>query len=162
MADIPKSFPLVHKDHLLDLFNQEVGEDVARVREYRVVAYGLKIAMRMREEYIGELKALGGCEGAVETVRFMGGVLRRLTWRGISCDTVQSSSLFLADDYNFERSERFPKEAFGFTVVPTLVLCSFTRSVSDFLAGMVETIMRATSSMRSCGGVPAKTIVLVI
>ncbi|GJX37664.1 hypothetical protein Tco_0250967 [Tanacetum coccineum] len=74
MADIPKSFPLVHKDRLLDLFNQEVGEDVARVREYRGVACGLKIAMRRREEYIGELKALGGCEGVVETVRFMEGL----------------------------------------------------------------------------------------
>ncbi|GJT08690.1 high-affinity nitrate transporter 3.1-like protein [Tanacetum coccineum] len=50
MADIPKSFPLVHKDRLLDLFNQEVGEDVARVREYKGVACGLKIAMRMREK----------------------------------------------------------------------------------------------------------------
>ncbi|GJX37662.1 hypothetical protein Tco_0250965 [Tanacetum coccineum] len=74
MANIPKSFPLVHKDRLLDLFNQKVGEDVARVREYRGVACGLKIAMRRREEYIGELKALGGCEGVVETVRFMEGL----------------------------------------------------------------------------------------
>ncbi|GJS75636.1 hypothetical protein Tco_0725517 [Tanacetum coccineum] len=40
----------------------------------RGVACGLKIAMRRREEYIGELKALGGCEGAVETVRFMEGL----------------------------------------------------------------------------------------
>ncbi|GKD70303.1 hypothetical protein Tco_1324393 [Tanacetum coccineum] len=45
MADVPKSFPLVHKDRLLCLFNQEVGEDVAR--------------------------ALGDCEGVAEIVRFM-------------------------------------------------------------------------------------------
>nr|GFC02058.1 hypothetical protein [Tanacetum cinerariifolium] len=45
---------------------QEVGEDVARVKEYKGVAYGLKIAMQRREEYIGELKALGDCEVAVE------------------------------------------------------------------------------------------------
>nr|GEW68529.1 neutral ceramidase [Tanacetum cinerariifolium] len=49
----------------------EVGEDVARVREYRGVICGLKIAMRRREECIRELKALGDCEGAVETVKFM-------------------------------------------------------------------------------------------
>ncbi|GKB20619.1 hypothetical protein Tco_0854542 [Tanacetum coccineum] len=42
------------------LLSPEVGEDVARVREYRGVACGLKIAMWRREEYIGELKALGG------------------------------------------------------------------------------------------------------
>ncbi|GKC24853.1 hypothetical protein Tco_1027003 [Tanacetum coccineum] len=53
----------------------------------------------------------------------------------------------------------FVEEAFSFAAVPTLVLYSFTRSVSDFLAGMVETIVRATSSMRSCGSVPAKAIV---
>ncbi|GJT08691.1 hypothetical protein Tco_0843153 [Tanacetum coccineum] len=74
MADIPKSFPLVHKNRLLDLFNQEVGEDVARVREYIGVACGLKIAIRRREEYIGELKALGSYEGVVKTVRFMEGM----------------------------------------------------------------------------------------
>ncbi|GJV64923.1 hypothetical protein Tco_1475751 [Tanacetum coccineum] len=65
------------------------------------------------------------------------------------------------DDDNSERSERFAEEVFGSAVVLMLVLCSFTRSVSDFLAGMVETIVRATSSMRSCGGVPAKAIVVV-
>ncbi|GKD17906.1 hypothetical protein Tco_1207064, partial [Tanacetum coccineum] len=74
MANFPKSFPLVYKDRLLSLFNQEVGEDVARIREYRGVACGLKIAMRRREECIGELKALGDCEGAAETVRFMEGM----------------------------------------------------------------------------------------
>nr|GEV63720.1 hypothetical protein [Tanacetum cinerariifolium] len=51
--------------------NTEVGEDVARVREYRGVVCGLKIAIRRREECIRELKALGDCEGAVETMKFM-------------------------------------------------------------------------------------------
>ncbi|GKD55759.1 hypothetical protein Tco_1289146 [Tanacetum coccineum] len=55
------------------MFNKEVGEDVARVREYRGVACGLKIAMWRREEYIGELKALVNCQDAAETVRFMEG-----------------------------------------------------------------------------------------
>ncbi|GJV00420.1 BAHD acyltransferase DCR [Tanacetum coccineum] len=45
---------------------REVGEDVAKVREYKGVACRLKIAMWRKEEYIGELKALGGCEGVVE------------------------------------------------------------------------------------------------
>ncbi|GJW67479.1 hypothetical protein Tco_0121903 [Tanacetum coccineum] len=74
MADVPKSFPLVYKDRLLDLFNQEVGEDVDRVREYRGVVCGLKLSMHMREEYIAELKALGRCEGVVDTVKFMEGL----------------------------------------------------------------------------------------
>ncbi|GJS97365.1 hypothetical protein Tco_0804333 [Tanacetum coccineum] len=52
----------------------EVSEDVARISEYKGVACGLKIAMRRREECIGELKALGDCEGVVETVRFMEGM----------------------------------------------------------------------------------------
>ncbi|GKA41915.1 hypothetical protein Tco_0734575 [Tanacetum coccineum] len=71
MTTFPKSFPLVFKDRLLDLFNQEVGEDLARVREYRGVVFGLNIGMRRREECIGELKALGDCEDVTETVRFM-------------------------------------------------------------------------------------------
>nr|GEX33271.1 reverse transcriptase domain-containing protein [Tanacetum cinerariifolium] len=52
----------------------EVGEDVARIRECRGVACGLKIVLRRREECIGELKVLGDCEGAAETVRFMEGM----------------------------------------------------------------------------------------
>nr|GEW22810.1 hypothetical protein [Tanacetum cinerariifolium] len=39
--------------------------------ECRGVACGLKIVVRRREDYIGELKALGDCEGATETMRFM-------------------------------------------------------------------------------------------
>ncbi|GKA81790.1 hypothetical protein Tco_0788482 [Tanacetum coccineum] len=45
MTTFPKSFPLVFKDRLLDLFNQEVGEDLA--------------------------SALGDCEDVIETVRCM-------------------------------------------------------------------------------------------
>ncbi|GJU16750.1 hypothetical protein Tco_1144716 [Tanacetum coccineum] len=60
-----------NKDRLLDLFNQEVGEDLARVREYRGVVFGLNIGMRRREECIEELKALGDCHDVIETVRFM-------------------------------------------------------------------------------------------
>ncbi|GJS12042.1 hypothetical protein Tco_0368838 [Tanacetum coccineum] len=74
MANFPKSFLLVYKDRLLSLFNQEVSKDVARISEYRGVACVLKIAMRRREECIGELKALDDCEGVVETVRFMEGM----------------------------------------------------------------------------------------
>ncbi|GJX57129.1 hypothetical protein Tco_0287026 [Tanacetum coccineum] len=51
--------------------DEEVGEDVARIRECRGVACGLKIVMRRREECIRELKALDDCEGAAETIRFM-------------------------------------------------------------------------------------------
>ncbi|GKC63429.1 hypothetical protein Tco_1096027 [Tanacetum coccineum] len=50
---------------------KEVGEDLARVREYRGVVFGLNIGMRRREECIEELKALGDCHDVIETVRFM-------------------------------------------------------------------------------------------
>ncbi|GJS28125.1 hypothetical protein Tco_0303437 [Tanacetum coccineum] len=74
MDNFPKSFPLGHRDRLLALFDQEVGEDVARIREYKGVACVLKIVMRRVEECIGKLKALGDCEGAAKTVRFMDGM----------------------------------------------------------------------------------------
>ncbi|GJR91987.1 hypothetical protein Tco_0215998 [Tanacetum coccineum] len=44
----------------------EVGKDLARVREYRGVVFGLNIAMQRREECIGELKALGDYEGSLK------------------------------------------------------------------------------------------------
>ncbi|GJV21962.1 hypothetical protein Tco_1370982 [Tanacetum coccineum] len=50
---------------------KEVGEDLARVREYKGVVFGLNIGMQRREECIGELKALGDCQDVIETVRFM-------------------------------------------------------------------------------------------
>ncbi|GJV66642.1 hypothetical protein Tco_1482151 [Tanacetum coccineum] len=56
-----------------NVYQNEVGEDIDRVREYRGVIFGLKIDMRRREECIGELKALGDCECVIETVRFMEG-----------------------------------------------------------------------------------------
>nr|GFC04700.1 hypothetical protein [Tanacetum cinerariifolium] len=51
MATFPKSFSLDFKDRLLDLFNQEVGEDLAR-----------------------EVKALGDYEDVIETMRFKEGL----------------------------------------------------------------------------------------
>ncbi|GJV56260.1 hypothetical protein Tco_1457265 [Tanacetum coccineum] len=74
MSNVPNRFPLVFKDRLLTLFNEEVGGDVAVIREYRGIACGLRICIRSREECIGELKALGNREDAVETVRFMEGL----------------------------------------------------------------------------------------
>nr|GEU54237.1 hypothetical protein [Tanacetum cinerariifolium] len=246
MANIPRSFPLVYKDHLLDLFNQEVGKDVSRVREYMGLACGLKIVMRRKGEYIGELKALGGCEGAVETVRFTEGLQQvdmemyncllllmkemqvkargkaKVVWllyvkkdvadkakasiriqreAKVQCcafklvitqrmvalprcnelhqaaRSLEREDMFIlyyrkanAEDIRVGRiertvdarvcqGERFAEEAFSSVVVPVLVLCSFTRSVFDFLAGMVDIIMRTTSSMRSCSSVPTKAIV---
>ncbi|GKD07814.1 hypothetical protein Tco_1187499, partial [Tanacetum coccineum] len=53
---------------------QEVGEDVAMVREYWGVVCGLKMSMQRREEYIMELKALSCCKGAIKTMRFMEGL----------------------------------------------------------------------------------------
>nr|GEX02195.1 hypothetical protein [Tanacetum cinerariifolium] len=69
MANFPNSFPLGHRDHLMALFNQEVGEDVGRIRECRGVTCGLKIVMWRREDCIRELKAVGDCQGVAETIR---------------------------------------------------------------------------------------------
>ncbi|GKB28248.1 hypothetical protein Tco_0867649, partial [Tanacetum coccineum] len=74
----------------------------------------------------------------------------------------KTKMLLEVDDDNPERSERFAEEAFGSVVVPAFVLWSFSCSVSDLLEGMVEITVCATSSIRSCGGVAAKVIVLLI
>nr|GEV84766.1 hypothetical protein [Tanacetum cinerariifolium] len=50
---------------------EEIGKDLARVGEYRGVVFRLNIAMRRREECIGELKALGDSEDVIEIIRFM-------------------------------------------------------------------------------------------
>nr|GEW41816.1 hypothetical protein [Tanacetum cinerariifolium] len=67
-------FPLVVKDRLLTVFNEEVGGDVTVIREYRGIVYGLRISMRKREQFIRDLKALGNRQGVAETVRFMKGL----------------------------------------------------------------------------------------
>nr|GEW55125.1 hypothetical protein [Tanacetum cinerariifolium] len=61
----------VDRDCLLGLLKQEVSEDVARVKGYRAMACGLKVALRRRKEYIKELKSLGDCKDVVESVMFM-------------------------------------------------------------------------------------------
>ncbi|GKC34280.1 hypothetical protein Tco_1046664, partial [Tanacetum coccineum] len=74
MPNVPNWFPLVVKDRLLTVFNEEVGGDVAVIREYRGIACGLRISMQKREECIKKLKALGDRQGVAETVRFMEGL----------------------------------------------------------------------------------------
>nr|GEU53270.1 ribonuclease H-like domain-containing protein [Tanacetum cinerariifolium] len=74
MPNVPNRFLLVLKNRLLTVFNEEVGGDVAVIKEYRAIACGLRIGMRKREECMGELKALGDREGVAETVRFMEGL----------------------------------------------------------------------------------------
>nr|GEU93757.1 hypothetical protein [Tanacetum cinerariifolium] len=74
MPNVLNRFPLVLKDLLLTVLNEEVARDVAVVREYRGVAYGLRIGIWKREESIKELKALGDREGIDKTVRFMEGL----------------------------------------------------------------------------------------
>ncbi|GJV28507.1 hypothetical protein Tco_1384955 [Tanacetum coccineum] len=255
MADVPKSFPLVYKDHLLDLFNQEVGEDVARalgrcegavktvrfieglqqddlerhnrllllIREIEVKARekskfilrlssyevykkmlrlsvadkakaniriqrgaevhccafklltpqrmatlpraitedlrlereinglcdGLTGVIEERELFIGELKTLLDIFVPDKMCEFLKETQAKYTDKMMKfSDTVQSFFLFLVDDDNSERSERFAEEPFGSAVVLALVLWFFDRFVSNFLAVMVETIVCATSSMR--------------
>ncbi|GJV25300.1 hypothetical protein Tco_1377995 [Tanacetum coccineum] len=71
MANLPNG--LLEKDirGLLGLLKQEVSEDVARVREYRVMACGLKVSLRRRKEHIEELKSLGDSKDVVESVMFL-------------------------------------------------------------------------------------------
>nr|GEV77335.1 hypothetical protein [Tanacetum cinerariifolium] len=72
MPNVLNRFPLVVKDRLLTVFNEEVGGDVAVIREYKGIVCGLRICMRKRDKFVGELKALG--DGVAETVRFMEGL----------------------------------------------------------------------------------------
>ncbi|GJZ41363.1 hypothetical protein Tco_0588249 [Tanacetum coccineum] len=60
----------VDKDRLLRYFNQEVHEDIARLREYRAIASGLRITVRRRRERIRRLEALGNCQDAINVVSF--------------------------------------------------------------------------------------------
>ncbi|GJW72696.1 hypothetical protein Tco_0129613, partial [Tanacetum coccineum] len=65
-----KYVPQVDKDHLLGYFNKEVRKDLARVREYRAIACGLRITVRRRCKRIRRLEALGNCQDAIDTIRF--------------------------------------------------------------------------------------------
>ncbi|GJV45252.1 1-aminocyclopropane-1-carboxylate oxidase homolog 1-like protein [Tanacetum coccineum] len=58
------------KDHLLGWFNQEVVEDLGRLREYRSVARGLKAVVRRRRERIRRLELLRNCQDVAATIRF--------------------------------------------------------------------------------------------
>ncbi|GJZ50893.1 hypothetical protein Tco_0605408 [Tanacetum coccineum] len=58
------------KDRLLGWFNQEVVEDLGRLREYRSVARGLKVVVRRRRERIRRLELLRNCQDAAATIRF--------------------------------------------------------------------------------------------
>ncbi|GJY32428.1 hypothetical protein Tco_0415923 [Tanacetum coccineum] len=59
----------VDNDHLLGYFNQEVRKDIARVREYRAIASGLRITVRRRRERIRRPEALGNCQDVIDTIR---------------------------------------------------------------------------------------------
>ncbi|GJY15791.1 hypothetical protein Tco_0386213 [Tanacetum coccineum] len=58
------------KDRLLGWFNQEVVEDLGRLRVYRSVARGLKVVVRKRLERIRRLQLLRNCQDAAATIRF--------------------------------------------------------------------------------------------
>ncbi|GJY14888.1 hypothetical protein Tco_0385310 [Tanacetum coccineum] len=59
----------VDKDHLLGYFNLDVHKDIARVREYRAIASGLRITVCRRRERICRLEALRNCQDAIDTIR---------------------------------------------------------------------------------------------
>nr|GEZ56860.1 hypothetical protein [Tanacetum cinerariifolium] len=73
----------IDKDHLLACFNQEVHEDLARLRVYRSLANGLMVAVRRRRHRIAGLEALGNCEDAARTVRF---------WEQMQLDDVEKGT----------------------------------------------------------------------
>ncbi|GJR60296.1 hypothetical protein Tco_1502458 [Tanacetum coccineum] len=73
----------IDKDHLLACFNQEVREDLARLRVYRSLANGLRVAVRRRRQHITRLEALGNCEDAARTVRF---------WERMQLDDVEKGT----------------------------------------------------------------------
>ncbi|GKE34581.1 hypothetical protein Tco_1453903 [Tanacetum coccineum] len=64
------SAPRVNKDRLLRNFNQEIREDIARLREYRSIANGLRIVVRRRRQRIDRLEALVNYREAIDTIRF--------------------------------------------------------------------------------------------
>ncbi|GJT98936.1 hypothetical protein Tco_1094454 [Tanacetum coccineum] len=51
MSNVLNRFPLVFKDRLLTLFNEEVGGDVVVIREYRGISCGLRFVLGVKEEY---------------------------------------------------------------------------------------------------------------
>ncbi|GKC61956.1 hypothetical protein Tco_1089554 [Tanacetum coccineum] len=65
-----RSAPRVNRDRLLRNFNQEIREDIARLREYRSIANGLRIVVRRRRQRVDRLEALRNCREAVDTIRF--------------------------------------------------------------------------------------------
>ncbi|GJX03274.1 hypothetical protein Tco_0189190 [Tanacetum coccineum] len=64
------SAPRVNRDRLLRNFNQEIREDIARLREYRSIANGLRIVVRRRRQRIDRLEALVNYHEAIDTIRF--------------------------------------------------------------------------------------------
>nr|GFA86891.1 hypothetical protein [Tanacetum cinerariifolium] len=64
------SSPRVDRDRLLRNFNQEIREDIARLREYRSIANGLRVIVRRRRHHIDRLEAVGDYREAANIIRF--------------------------------------------------------------------------------------------
>nr|GEX33331.1 hypothetical protein [Tanacetum cinerariifolium] len=62
-------FLKLDKERLLGWFNQEVIEDLGRLREYQSIARGLRVAIRRRREHIRQLTLLRNCQDAADTIR---------------------------------------------------------------------------------------------
>ncbi|GJV05629.1 hypothetical protein Tco_1343285 [Tanacetum coccineum] len=65
-----QSAPQVDKDRLLRYFNKEVHEDLARLREYRSIANGLRVVVRRRRHRITQLESLRNYREARDTINF--------------------------------------------------------------------------------------------
>ncbi|GJQ90603.1 hypothetical protein Tco_0001742 [Tanacetum coccineum] len=103
----------VDKDHLLGYFNQEVREDIARLREYMAIASGLRITVRRRRERICRLKALGNCQDAIDTIRF---------WERMQLDDVEKGTRALL---MMRESEAKIREKAGFILNLRNVVCFY-------------------------------------
>nr|GEW64434.1 putative reverse transcriptase domain-containing protein [Tanacetum cinerariifolium] len=64
------SAPRVDRDRLLHNFNQEIRKDIARLREYRSIANGLRVVVRRRHHRIDRLEAVEDSREAADIIRF--------------------------------------------------------------------------------------------
>ncbi|GJT80898.1 hypothetical protein Tco_1055240 [Tanacetum coccineum] len=60
----------LNKERLLAWFNQEVVDDLGRLREYQSKARGLRVNVRRRRDRIHQLALLRNCQDVAVTIRF--------------------------------------------------------------------------------------------
>ncbi|GKD56695.1 hypothetical protein Tco_1290082 [Tanacetum coccineum] len=61
----------VTKDQLIVVFKREVAEDDEKVRDFRRLSTKLREAVRRRDGYVAELRALRSCNDALGTIKML-------------------------------------------------------------------------------------------